>query len=778
MRGARLAAVLLLALAGCSLGTEGAPCRNADNCAEGLACGGSGTCTRAAARCGDLGNRPLCKVGELKCAGGDTVLQGCRGDDRGEECASFQVKDTCGAHERCGVTGGVASCACDTSLPCWAAQQAYCDGTSGERVACAQDADGCWFEESRAGCTGVETCRPGTSGATCACPDTRCTSPSSAFCDPSGIITCLDVGGCNVEQPVVGCGLSRGCTGPDGSAACTCLDPGGCGDGVLSLCDGQGKVIACVTEANGCRHPDAQALPCQSVHQTCGAPAGTAGSCQCVDDRCADGRSSFCDANGKLVTCAKDAALCPFESPPADCDPAQTCASLPTTPASAECRCPAAGAIAGAGCTQGASPICGGSGVLECRQAPGSTCFVWTPGASCATSQLVCNGGACVCPAATGEVFFADSASGGAAGASPAPTGAQNPPQCRFVSIEEALARANAVPLGGGEVRATGASALNPMIFLATGALSIGAGVTVTTTDSPLGTANYTLQAPAGLGANAFVTLGAGATLSGFHLQNDGGTGAALATNCATGSIDPVLVNTVRISGAGASNRFSAGLSQASPDCPATLRNADVQGVGHGVDVTAGSLAVEGGAFSGNERHVHAQPGGAIPIAISVSDAILTGASDSAVRLLGLGTGSTATLARNQIRSNAFTTAFTVAGGPRGGGGVVFTGPFADVVVFAGNELRSNKGDQVLVAASGGTLNLVGDPGCTATPLINRFGCYDAPTGRGIFSNGATVNVDGNSWVFQPAQTGSDVGGSGVRGFDTNACAPANLACP
>jgi len=837
MRRVALASCVLLALAACGLGTEGAPCRGDQNCAEGLACGGSGTCTRAAAACADRQARPLCKVGAQRCVQGDAVLEECGADERGEECASFQPVQTCTSHQSCGPRPGGGALACNCSAgTCGATRQEYCDPGSGQLVTCQEEAaTGCWFAASQAGCGSgthcaddgsmascvcdttacvdgsstfcqannervvckqnpttlcwapdppascgsVKACTTHATGATCDCPTTRCTLTSSTFCDPGGgIITCRDVEGCLVEQPTAGCGDFRECTGPTGSVACTCVPEGGCATGIPSLCDGQGKEIACLID-NGCRHPAAQSTPCSTVHQTCRASAGTAGSCQCVDDRCADGRRSFCDATGKIVTCSADAALCPFEGAPATCDPGRSCVSLPTTPATAECQCPAADTIAGAGCTPGASPICGGSSVLECRQAPGSTCFVWTAGTDCTTSQLTCSAGGCVCPAVTDGVYYADAVGGTASpppGGAPAPTGAESPAGCRYSSIEVALAQANGVALGGGEVRATGAIA--PMTFAVAGSLAIGPGVTVTTTDAPLGIANYTLQAAAGLGTQPFVTLGAGATLSGFHLQNGGSTGPAVASNCATGATAPATVDTVKISGAGS---FSAGVLHASSDCAVTVRATDVSGVGRGVDLLVGTLSVEGGAFSGNGTHVRADPGPTRTVSLSVRNASLTHASDSAVVLNDVGVTSAVHLEGNTIALNQSTTGYLVSSAPaitRRAGGLVLFGSIPNSLFLRQNVFEANGGDQVLVFVSG-SVNLSGGPdssACGATANILR--CYDASPWVGLYAtSGSSVAAQFNSWQNLPVSAGARDFFGPVTGTNQS-CNPVPATCP
>jgi hypothetical protein len=96
-------------------------------------------------------------------------------------------------------------------------------------------------------------------------------------------------------------------------------------------------------------------------------------------------------------------------------------------------------------------------------------------------------------------------------------------------------------------------------------------------------------------------------------------------------------------------------------------------------------------------------------------------------------------------------------------------------VTFEGNTIFSNRGDQILVAASAGGLDLRGGTACD-TPSNNWLGCYD--TGAvGIYSNGAAVQIDWNHWTQQPAGLTVDYGGAGVTGA-SNVCAPATISCP
>jgi hypothetical protein len=154
----------------------------------------------------------------------------------------------------------------------------------------------------------------------------------------------------------------------------------------------------------------------------------------------------------------------------------------------------------------------------------------------------------------------------------------------------------------------------------------------------------------------------------------------------------------------------------------------------------------------------------------------MTGATNSAFRLLAMGSGSTVVVSGNEVISNGASQDYNVATGLRRGGGMVLTPPLPGTSTVRSTLFSLNKFDQVLVAASVGTLDLSGGPSCG--PQSNTFKCYDSGGAVGLFSNGATVNSVWNHWTQQPGAVGIDVGGSGITGYDTSACAPATLTCP
>ena len=199
---------------------------------------------------------------------------------------------------------------------------------------------------------------------------------------------------------------------------------------------------------------------------------------------------------------------------------------------------------------------------------------------------------------------------------------------------------------------------------------------------------------------------------------------------------------------------------------------------GDAVLVERGTLLADACPFSGNGTHVHAQPVGSSTVNVTVQNsagaARMTGATNSALRLLAMGSGSTLTLAGNEIVSNQATQDYNVASGLRRGGGMVLTPPLPGASTVRSCTFAGNEYDQVLVASSTGSLDLSGGTTCGASS--NSFACYG--TGVGIYSNGASVSAAWNHWTQQPGAPSIDVAGTGVTGYDTSACTPAAVTCP
>jgi hypothetical protein len=201
---------------------------------------------------------------------------------------------------------------------------------------------------------------------------------------------------------------------------------------------------------------------------------------------------------------------------------------------------------------------------------------------------------------------------------------------------------------------------------------------------------------------------------------------------------------------------------------------------GDAVYVARGTFVSDACPYANNGTHVHAQPAGGATVSVTVQNstgaAKMTGAANSAFRLLAMGSGSALVLTGNEVVGNTASQDYNVSSGLRRGGGVVLTPPLPGSSVVHSTVFAGNRFDQVLVAASTGSLDLSAGTSCGS--LANTFACLDTGSGVGLYSNGALVSAPWNHWTQQPGAVGIDVGGTGVTGYDTSACAPATISCP
>lgn len=528
-----------------------------------------------------------------------------------------------------------------------------------------------------------------------------------------------------------GCGSDRTCS----AAALACpghVPSGECVPGIS--CDGAGDVVTCTAGAGVCA--GRQVTPCPA-HQSC-RPESNPPACACDATRCSATVASYCDLSGALVTCGQDQAGCWFASTPAPCAPAQACVE---TGGSASCQCPAAGPAVGQGCSTQGAGSCLGTQALRCEPAASlSPCLVWTLVADCGPQGLACSASGCQCPAPDGVHLLADAVSGSRATAVPPPTGAGAPARCRFATLGDALAASAAG--AGSVVVATGWSSTLPggvMTFAETGALLLPAGVTLTTDEDPLAPAHYVVVAPATPSASAFVSLSAGATLSGWVIQNDLSTSHAVATGCGTSSATATVT---RIAIAGTGSVPSGGTA------PARF----LTGVRHGGGC---SLHLEGSTISGT--------------------------GDSGLVIESASPASSATIRDNVITGNDASTPFLIQGVNRRGGGVVLQGTQPGTppatFVFRGNRILGNRWDQVLVYTSS-AVSLVGGSDATACGTTsNLIACYDAAAGGvGISSVAPSVDVSYDQWTVLPPLAGADYVGT-LSGTNLT-CPAATVTCP
>ena len=323
---------------------------------------------------------------------------------------------------------------------------------------------------------------------------------------------------------------------------------------------------------------------------------------------------------------------------------------------------------------------------------------------------------------------------------------------------------ADAIPVSLSTIRIAAVSGGTPMVRLSTGIdLSGHCGATMTDVTVE-GAATGVLVSPAapGVATTAATPRVRGSTVAGVAVVE--GT-LTFTGGSVEGNAAGVLVGTT---GTGAPSFSATGTTFSG-------------NTGDAVHVARGTVVTDACPYVNNGTHVHAQPVGGATVSLTVLNssgvAKMTGATNSAFRLLAMGAGSTLVVRGNEVSANDATQSYNVATGPRRGGGIVLTAPFPGFVTVHGNAFFGNRWDQVLVAAGTGSLDLSGGTSCGGGS--NSFGCYDALNPSvGVYSNGAAVAADWNHWTVQPGVYGVDVGGTGVTGFDTWSCSASSLVCP
>jgi hypothetical protein len=204
---------------------------------------------------------------------------------------------------------------------------------------------------------------------------------------------------------------------------------------------------------------------------------------------------------------------------------------------------------------------------------------------------------------------------------------------------------------------------------------------------------------------------------------------------------------------------------------------------GDAVKVASGTLISDSCQYSLNGTHVHVEQNAGKTLSVVVKNsrnqATMSGAANSAFRFTGTAaaTSSQVVILDNDITGNNAVDTYRLGTSDRKSGGLLFTPPLPSSLVFEGNRVASNAGDQVLVASSSSAerLDLRGGNQCE-TSSNNSFGCY-APGAVGIYSNGATVQIDYNHWTMQVAGPGIDYSGTVISGAG-NVCLPSAIACP
>ncbi|HET8725708.1 MAG TPA: hypothetical protein VFM53_16045, partial [Anaeromyxobacteraceae bacterium] len=604
---------------------------------------------------------------------------------------------------------------CTSDLNCPSDQGCGADGT------CSAAALSC------PGHTTAGQCRPGTT------------------CDGDQLITCTPAAGvCSTGPVTSACPAHQACSTSGGVAACACA-PTSCSATTASFCGPGGELVTCAQDGAGCRYP-ASSAPCGDPATTCVASGGSA-ACTCpAQDACTQEGALACSATGQAVlrcqpavagsSCLTWQALTDCAASSLVCS-AGSCACPPATPGLVH-----ADAVNGGLATAPLHPTgalvpaaCRFASLADALQALGGAGTVratgWTPAV------------------AGGAVVFAEA--GGldlAAGVTLTTDDASPDPAHYAITTAASLTRpllrvGPGATLSGFELR--NAASTGPGIETAcplagdTAAVTLaGVGVAAAASAAPGSRLSSGLRVAGHCPVTATrLTVSGAATgilveplAPAVEVAVDAGqvTGSTVA---AAAVVDGRLTLTGGAVGQNAAGVLVGPSGNGSPTFTAT-GTSFTGNTGDALFVARGTATTDACPYSGNGTHVHAQPAPGSVVNVTVQNsagaAKMTGASNSAFRLLAMGGGSTLTLNGNEITGNSATQDYNVSTGQRRGGGLVFTAPFPGNIAFRRNTVSSNSWDQVLVAASTGVLDLRGGPDCiaTVTATRNTFKCYDA----------------------------------------------------
>lgn len=416
-------------------------------------------------------------------------------------------------------------------------------------------------------------------------------------------------------------------------------------------------------------------------------------------------------------------------------------------------------------------------------------------GQRCGVDQRCSANPLMTCPAPEGTALLVDPA---APAGAPEPTGARSPPACRFRSLDQALAAAAALPRGA-EVRAAGAADA----YKVSATLAIPPGVKLRGDEEPPAPATHVLSLEGDLAAG--VSLGEGATLSGFTVRNSTAPATAVGVDipCADGAA--ARLSDVTVEAAGASGSLASGV-RAGGACPIVLEGVTVrsaagagllvaraaaastllatdvvlEGNGEGVRITRGDVTLERPVVTAS-----AGPGVIVSPAVD-KDALLTidqGAiranGDTGIVVQGNQAGRLR-LAATRVCSNGAATARGGGYAQRKVGGLYLFGNPPAELALEGNALFGNAGDQMLVAGGGGLpWVLDGAPsGATACGAgANLLASYAPPDGTtyvGLFAASATVTARWNAWRLNATPlAGTDYAAAGTGSVTPGTIDPA-----
>ncbi|HVT06963.1 MAG TPA: right-handed parallel beta-helix repeat-containing protein, partial [Polyangia bacterium] len=607
-------------------------------------------------------------------------------------------------------------------------------------------------------------------GATDANPDasdaapTTCTNAcvlGSHQCAIGGSATCVTgSNGCTVW------GTPEACHGVTACAAltglCTCpAAPAGC-TAAGTFCDGNGNVVTCTRDAQGCFSASAP-VACPA-DETCQGASPSA-ACACHNDPACSGTNTYCLNASTVATCGSDnnQPACNVVVSTHSCGGSSACVG-------GACVCPAAGTTAGTGCPTLNATLCAGTDILTCVAEATSGCNVWQASTHCGTTGLTCGtkagtGPACQCPENSGTDVYVDPAAGSDIAGGLFPTGAQSPPACRFATLSYGLTKA------GAPGRVIAISATVPATFAAeTFPLIVPAGVGVITADATPTAADYVISYAGGVGS--VVTMGDGSLLRGFTINATGAAGSMV--SCTKGAIG---LDTVLLNGGGT---VGDGLEIGST-CSATLQSVSaVDFAAAALNVsTSGAVNITGGLLSASlvgllQTNGNVTAGG-LAVQSNGQYGIRLSATAAGAPTLALAAqttvdsnGTTGSFAGISVAKGTLTAANTHVGG-NGGAGIELasTGPYNLTGVQVSNNAKSgvllasgaltasalaaiaNGGDGVTVA--GGSLALTnatsssnagtGVNCAAAVPVDVSGGTIKSNTGAGISCGVGTLTV-------------------------------------
>jgi len=726
-------AALVLAAAGCSVVTEGAPCETSASCPAGQGCGADLKCSVRALTC------TACRPGEKRCLQGGVAT--CAAAANGV-CSAFGEPVQPGSHQICvEPSGGDAQLTC-AATSCTVEGTATCTAAT-QLTTCALDgATGCLYD-SVASCDVPQVCST-SGGVACRCPDDGgsagqgCSAQAvgATTCDPAkaNVVTCGSVGACKVWVAKA-CTNGMVCGHDSGTWDCQCPANGG-SDFYADPVAGKPK----------------GAFPF---------PNGTLNPPQCRFSKLGDALSA---ANSIVATTGTARTIATGWNGMEVVFKGEITSTKPLD------------VLSGVTLTTTDSPFTVNNYVIAVDVAGAAGAVKLEDGATFSGFKVrnaVTSGAAPI----AGVVVPGSNAT------TPAPVtlqairveGIQAPPPATPKPIGTGITIAGGALLTATDVSVTGAggsgvtvsdAATTPVPFQTVAVfhsstlqgngkdgLEVLAGAKVTV-DQGTVVANNTEHglavrgselvvsgtdaAPIDIGSNVIDGIlsgvdGSSCKLTVNHASIHGNaTGIEVVNNDGSGNGQPVSISETSLTG-----NTSAGLKvlRSSPLSPA-----------------APSLHVSSVQIAGGKNGVLLQPApsGSV-IDGAFSSVSITGASDGGVFANSLG-GSSLSIEGSTISGNCGVT-------PRGtaqqiGGGIVFFGSLPTMTSFKNNHVSANQHHQILVVA-GSTNSISLSPGaCTGQ---NQFICSGGASGGfGVYSTGASVNATFNAWTDEPPNSQRD----------------------